>query len=232
MKKLLSIVSVIFICAACSTRPADPTGFLGDAYRLEDGEFLQKVWHAKGVKLSDYDKVSVAPVTTDFLRYMGWWERLSPSTFKEGNGVYKDFQKDANEGAARQLAKFFEERMIEAFIEGETKTKLKYVPFTEADNKTLMVRISIAELVPIKKVMLGLGLIGDGSLKGGSVAIEGQLRNGKTHELLAMFSDRQVNNRMLRSNEPPKLSWYSHAKPVMEAWSQEFVNILAEKREK
>ena len=230
MKKLILLVSALMVLSSCSTRPAEPTGFLADAYRLEDGKFLQKVWHGNDVDLQAYNKISVAPITTDFLRYMGWWERLSPSTFKGENGVHKDFQKDANMDAAKQLAKFFESEMIEAFIGNESNTNLQYIPFTEADDKTLMLKISIAELVPIKKVMLGLGLIGDGSLKGGSIAIEGQLRNARTHELLAMFSDRQVNNRMIRSNETPKLSWYSHAKPVMRSWAEVFVKIITEKK--
>ena len=230
MKNFILLITALIAFLSCSTRPAEPTGFLSDAYRLEDGEFLQQVWHGKNVNLQDYNKISVAPVTTDFLRYMGWWDRLNPSTFKERNGVYKDFQKDANMDAAQQLAKFFESEMIKAFINAEANTALKYVPFTEADNKTLILKISIAELVPIKKVMLGLGLIGDGSLKGGSIAIEGQLRNARTHELLAMFSDRQVNNRMSRSDETPKLSWYSHAKPVMKSWAKVFVAILVENK--
>ncbi len=109
---------------------------------------------------------------------------------------------------------------------------LKYVPINEADEKTLVLKIAIIELVPIKKIMLGLGLIGDGSLKGGSIAIEGQLRQGKTHQVLATFSDRQVNNRGFGGTETPSLSWYSHGKPVMRAWAKVFVEIFRKNKQK
>ena len=230
MKNFLISLSVLFTLSSCKTRIAEPSGFLQDPYRLEDGKFLQKVWRSKTFNLADYDKITVVPVTTTFLRNMGWWQKFNSSTYRDSD-IFPEFKADANRPAGRQLAKYFEDQMILQFKNAEG-TKLKYVPFGQADSKTLIIKIAIIELVPVKKFMVGLGLIADGSLKGGSIAIEGHFKNARTHELLAMFSDRKVNNRPSASSEIPSLSWYSHAKPIMKAWAKTFVSIVRMNQQK
>ena len=64
-----------------------------------------------------------------------------------------------------------------------------------------------------------------GVLKGGTMVIEGTVEDGGTGKVLAMFTDRKINNRPRKLGDTTRLSFYTHAKPLMDAWSLLFVKL-------
>ena len=67
--------------------------------------------------------------------------------------------------------------------------------------------------------IIGLGLMG------GSMAIEGKVKDGATGEVIAMFADRKVNSRFKSMAPGDELTWYSHARPLIKKWSSLFVEL-------
>ena len=216
------MINLILFLNSCALSPAEPSRYLQDTYRLEEGEFFQRVWRQEKFDISQYKKIAIAPISTTFLRSLGWWDMQNQANYTDAGRP--GFQPRGNIKTGKQLAKYFEGKMVEAFSKTPNNS-FQLVDFTQADEGTIILQVALVEIVPIKKYMLGLGLVGDGSLKGGTVAIEGKLLQGKTYKILAMFTDRQMNNREVKYSDKTKLSWYSHTKPIMDAWSKLFVRL-------
>lgn len=219
-------ILILLVCAlvsSCSIRPAEPSPYIKDAYKLEDHDIFQKVWRSEGFKKERYTKIAIKPVGTKFLRRLGWWDKKHALAYDD-SGVFPGMKNTGhNVDMADNFSKYFTEEIRDAFKKSKLN-QLQLVHHYTADTQTMVLEIELIELVPLKKYFIGLGLIGDGSFKGGTMAIEGHVREGRSNRLLAMFTDRKI-DRISDFGENTKISWYSHCKPLIEEWSEEFVKV-------
>jgi len=219
---LLVVVIASTLCG-CRTRTAADSGFLPDRLRLEKerGAPFQRVWRKRDIDWAAYRGINVESIRVDRLLEMTWWEAFALVNYDDSQ-ITPTMRRDANRKVARKFARYFEEKIAEAFTDKGTG-RVRLVGQAAANTMTL--EIAIVELVPVKKYMFVLGFIGDGSLRGGSMAIEGKIKDGVTGETIAMFSDRKVNSRFKGMRPGDELTWYSHAKPLVNDWAKLFVEL-------
>lgn len=220
---LFVLISVCFLCS-CNTRATNPTNFTEDAVLLEKGRVFQREW--KKSDFSEYTKVCIMPVDTSHLKTLGWWEKVNTSTYDDSD-VWPEHKAEAHRQPAKHFARYMNDVLRKEFLKNP-ENKLTYVSYEKADRQTLMVRIALTEMVPVKKFLIGLNLIGDGSLKGGVATIEGKIQNGLTGKTLMSFTDRKVNSSSMISRESGHLYWYSHAKPIIRNWAKMLVTACNE----
>lgn len=223
MMRVTILLLLVLLTSACKTRPGTPTAFLSDTHLLESGKLFQKEWQDAKFSLKDYDKIAILTVDTSFLKDMSWWEKANVKNY-EDSGIYPGARADKNQDPAKSLARYYTYHLKASFE--KEGSPLKLVPIDETDEKTLVLRIALTELVPVKKLLLGFSLIGDGSLKGGTVAMEAKLENGKTGQLLMMLTDREVNNKFHVERENSQLNYIVHAKPVVKEWTASFQKLF------
>ena len=216
------LLALVFVFTSCKTRPETPTNFLPDAHKLSSGKVFQKEWMDSKFSLKDYDKIAILSVDTSFLKDMGWWDKANIKNY-EDSGIYPGAKADKNQDPAKSLAKCYTYHLKASFE--KEGAPLKLVDIGETDEKTLVLRVALTELVPVKKLLLGFSLIGDGSLKGGTVAMEAKVEDAKG-KLLMMLTDREVNNRFHTERENPQLNYIVHARPVVKDWTEAFQKLL------
>jgi hypothetical protein len=226
MFRFLLLIIVSASLFSCKTRQAETTSFLPNSYRLEDGRFFQKEWADKEYNIENFDKVAIAPISTSFLRDLGWWDKKNAATYTENRpeGPGPGFKPGANQSMGKQMTRYFQENMEEAF-KNTKNNRFKLVEYGDIDEKTIVLVIALVEMVPVKKYLIGAQLLGDGSLRGGSAAIEGQIKQGKSNRTLAMFKDRKVNTSDIDYLDSTRETYYVHAKPLMKEWSRLFVSL-------
>ncbi|MCM8534201.1 MAG: DUF3313 domain-containing protein [Lentisphaeraceae bacterium] len=226
MHKLVLLLICFSSLLSCQVRQAPTTSFLPNSYRLEDGQFFQKEWSDPAYNIDNFDKVAIAPISTTFLRDLGWWDKKNASTYTENrpDGPGPGFKHNGNETMGKQLTRYFEEKMAEAFMKTRN-SRFKLVDYGKMDKKTIILTIALVEVVPVKKYLPGAQLLGDGSLRGGTIAIEGQIKQAKTNKVLAMFKDRKVNTDNIDYLDGTKSSFYDFARPIIKDWSKRFVTL-------
>ena len=226
MKKLFILPVVLLFFVSCQTRQAPNSGFLPNTYRLENGKFFQKSWSDAAYKIEDFDKIAIAPISTTYLRDLGWWDKKNASTYTEDrpDGPGQGLDLGGNQTMGRQMTRYFEEQIAAAF-QNTKNSRFKLVDYGSIDKKTLVLAIALVEIVPVKKYLPGAQLLGDGTLRGGTIAIEGQIKQGKTNKMMAMFKDRKVNTKDIDYMDGTQPSFYDFAKPIIKDWSALFVSL-------
>ncbi|MDD7987506.1 DUF3313 family protein [Lentisphaera marina] len=216
MKFIGALLIAIFL-SACGTSPASPTNFLEDAWKMEEGRNLQLVWKSPRAHIGQYTKFAMKPVGVTYMRRLGWWDKKNATSYEE-NDVFPGFDNGDNRKVAAEVAKMFDFEIRQAFLNDPEK-KVRFVPHTFLDNQTLLMEVQIIELVPIKKYFPGIG-----SIKGGTMAIEGKVFNGGTGEMLMMFSDRRIENSPKQELQG-KLKRYSQVRPLIQEWCAYFARL-------
>ena len=207
------------VFVSCSTKPAAPTSFLKDPWKMEEGKNLQLVWKSESINKGNYTKLALKPVGLTYMRRLGWWDKKNATSYHDDK-VFPGFDSGDNRKAGVETAKIFENEFNQAFLRDPQK-KIRRVPHTYVDKETLLLEIQIIELVPIKTYFPAMG-----SVKGGTMAIEGKIKNAETGELLMMFSDRRIENRP-KQEIPGKMSRYSHVKPLSRYWCDYFLRLAS-----
>ena len=220
---VISLLTVLIFCS-CRTRATDPTRFTEEAYLLEDGRVFQKEW--KKQSFEGYDQIYIRPVDTSHLKSLSWWGKQNIANYDD-SGVYPTMEGDRNWSTVRNFSKYMNDVFRKEFM-NNPENKLKFVNQGQLDRQTLVVEIALTEMVPVKKFLIGLNLIGDGSLKGGVATIEGKIKNGISDKTLMSFTDRKVNSATMVSRESGDLYWYSHAKPIIRNWAKMLVTACNE----
>jgi hypothetical protein len=201
----------LVLVLGCRGGPAPDSGFLEEPERMSHVERLpfQRVWYDPEVEWGRYTEVMIAPVNTEHLMEMPWWQE---ATFPG------DRRKDA-----RELGLYLQSRVFDAF-EQDPRQRLRPIAFAsgEPGPQTLLLEMALVELVPTKPVLDVLG--GPTHLGTGTAAIEGRFRDGRTEELLATFADREAGKRSLLS--AADLTWYGHAKRIIDDWAKQLVAIV------
>ena len=225
---ILMMAPLLLLCA-CSriadTLRADPapdSGFIQTKEQIgewKDRAPVHKIWfkdrEAFYKNRDKYKKILFRPVTTHFLIEGGWWHNLNTAD-KE------DYRKEVEEMAA-----YIKQTFEEAFRDDPNK---RFTVVDVADKETIVYAFALTELIATKAhinaagTALGLLVPGGGIVKTtakGSIAIEANIYDGGTNELLVAWADREQDRSALFSFSD--FSWYSHARDTVNTWAEQLV---------
>lgn len=220
---LILVLVAAFASAGClrKAKPGQSAGFIPPENLEKPGDLpFQKAWRGLG-NWDQYTEIYIAPLNTEYLREMTWWERL-----ERGDKVKED---------AKELALYAQSAFRQAF-ERDPKHRFKVVDVPTGP-KTLIAEIAIVEVVPNKVVLDALGYAA-GPVAGpagsaaanvqtattqSTVAFEARMRDGGTKEVVAMFADREQEKYFPVNLKD--LTWYGHAKSIINEWAGQFVRV-------
>lgn len=154
-------------------------------------------------------------MTTKFLIHNGWWDNLNTAD-------RDDYNKEVE-----QMAVYIKNAFDSAFKEDPNK---RFMVVDTPDKETIVYALALTEPVATKAhinaagTALGIFIPGGGLLKTaakGSIAIEANIYDGKTNELLVAWADREQDRGSLFSFSD--FSWYSHARATVDNWAKQLV---------
>ena len=228
MRRTLYCIVALALCVCvvgCKAPPSKrSTEFIqpSNMAKHEDLPFHSS-WIQEELDLSQFDKIYIAPVNTSYilLDESNWWQ----NSFKS----YSQLKKDVED-----VADFTQKTFIKAF-KNDPHKRFKVV--TKPDETTLVLELAIIELTPNKPYLklarfapFGAGaavtLLNQSNLS--TVAFESRMRNGQSGEIVAMFADREQEKKYLLSTK--NLTWYSHAKEIIQDWANQFVALTNRKQ--
>jgi hypothetical protein len=197
--------------AALSAAPAEDSEFVGqsaDKMKKDPNRPYDRIWYDPKAKSAHFTSVYVAPVNTDYLKQMSWWNDAS------GAGLGTDRDKDVKE-----IADYFRASVQKAFKEDP---KHRYQVVDVPTDNTLILEMAIIELVPTKVWLNTMTQLFVGAWNHGTIAFEARVRDGKSKEIIAAFADRQYGDTAVVSTAD--YSWWAHSKKVIDDWAQDMVN--------
>ena len=207
--------------------PAPDAGFLLAPERLEPTPDLapfDRMWTSDETDWRHFSKLYVAAVDTS--------HRVDDSLWDKFNIRYSKVDWDRE-----QQAMELRERVADAFRDDPAKHFVVLDDASEIDGDTLILQMSLVELVPNKAVLGAIGLVAWGApleigipvatmtafVARGSIAMEGELRDGGTGEVIAMFADRETGR--MRVIDLRSLLWYANAHETMDDWANALVGL-------
>jgi len=220
---LLVVLAAALASAGClqKAKPARPAGFIPPEELEKPADLpFHKAWRKAGTDWGRYREIYIAPLNTDYLREMSWWEKL-----ERGEKVKED---------AKELALYAQTTFREAFA-NDPNHRFQVVDLPGSNS--LMAEIALTEVVPNKVVLDALGYAAGpiagpaGSAAAGTqsittlstVAFEARMRDGTSKEVVAMFADRESEKYFPVNLKD--LTWYGHAKAIIKEWADQFVKI-------
>jgi hypothetical protein len=205
---------------AMAVDPAPDAGFIENPGRQKKSADLpfQKVWINPDFDKSQYQKLVVAPVNTQYMQDMDWIHKLGSAN------LIRDVKTDIEE-----LAQYFHGQIVKAFKEDpQRRFQIIENPMQEA-LEVLRLEIALIEIEPSQPALHALGWLqlGGGTAAGiinkRRAAFEGRLRNLQTGEVVATFADRDMQD--VGPLDLTRLTWYGPAKGIMDRWAKQFVQI-------
>ena len=211
------LVAPFFTGCFAKADPAPGSGFLP----VQEGQMtyslelpFQKVWWDPKVNFKQYQEIYIAPVNTDYLLQMGWWQEL-----ERGSSLQNDLP---------DLASFAQSTFREAFAKDPKKRfRVVNIPHEE----TLVLRLALTEIIPTKTSLKLAGLIpgffipakiaGLGSRS--TAAFEARFHDGPNGRVIAMFADREAAKMSIVNAKD--FTWYGHAKGMIQEWAEQFVQV-------
>jgi hypothetical protein len=219
---LLFLVSCAKLTEKLGADPAPDSGFIqtkGEIGSWKERAPVHKIWFKDREKFyrerDKYKKICFRPVETHFLIKKGWWDNLNTAD-------KRDYHVEV-EGMAEYIKSSFES----AFREDPNK---RFIVVNSPDKETIVYAFAITELIATKAhinaagTALGMFVPGGGLVKAtakGSIAIEANVYDGGTNELLVAWADREQDRSSLFSFSD--FSWYSHARATVDNWAQQLV---------
>lgn len=199
--------------------PAPVTKFTPAPEKLETKAAtfpFDRFWYEKGIDWNRYKKIKVLPVDTANLLEDSLWQSM--------NSEYIFADKEVKELAEYMRKKFIEE-LKAARKSGLTVTDT-------VDNETLVLQLSLTQLVPTKAVLNAtwttVGMVVPfvsmaNVLNSGCVAFEGQIRDGGTGKVLVMFTDRQKDAGAVVNIRD--YSYYAGSYGTVDRWAKSFAEM-------
>jgi hypothetical protein len=222
---LAAIALCVNSCAitdALRSDPAPDAGFIatsGEIGPWKERAPVHKIWFKDREKFyrerDKYKKICFRPVTIDFLVKRGWWDNLNTADKDE-------YQKEVEE-----MALYVKRAFESAF---RVDPRKRFVVVDTPDKETIVYSFAVTELVATKAhinaagTALGIFVPGGGIVKAtakGSIAIEANVYDGGTNELLVAWADREQDRSSLFSFLD--FSWYSHARDTVDNWAEQLV---------
>ncbi len=225
---ILAVFAAGVFCGCSSTKealradPAPLTDFLPEHDKIATIQNadcpVQRFWKDSSVKWSDYDKIIIMKVNTEYLLKQSWWGSMN------SRNVIQSPEKDCE-----MIARYTES----AFVQAITKDPQKRFNIVSSPGKnTAYLELAIVQLVPSKPFLtaaehtVGVFIPGTGALSmanKGSVAIEGKIIDSMSGKVICMFTDREVGDGALI--DVAGLTWYRHAEIIIDRWAEGFVKI-------
>jgi len=212
------LLLAVFGCEAIE--PAPDAGFIEAPERMGTHAELpfHKVWIKPGVEVrNDYRKLYVAPVNSDYLHEMGWYDKES-DRYKAG-----EFDQDI-----KDLVAYTQTAMIESFREDENA---RFEVVSAPGDGVAVLEMALIEVVPSRAVLHAIGWlppIGSGALISAltprTVAFEARIRDGGSREVIATFADRE--KQPAGAFDVTRMTWFGPAKGIIDAWGEQFVEIV------
>ena len=226
----LAAGAVIALCLAagmlggCKASEGKGAGFTTAEMMDKDPSLpFHKVWRKPGLDWHKYHKLYVAEVNTEYMLQQTDWQ--------------KGERKEQIEQDVKDLAKYTKETIEKKFRE-DTSHRYTVLDAPSKDADALMFEVAITEVVPSKVVLNALGyapfgigmaisavrMIGNDQ---SSAAFEARVRDGATNEVIAMAADRE--SEQFAPVSVRGLTWYSHAKTMIDQWATQFVQVANRK---
>jgi hypothetical protein len=219
---MLFLTSCAKVTDVLRADPAPDAGFIQTKDQIgswKERAPVHKIWFKNREKFyrerDKYKKICFRPVETHFLIKRGWWDNLNTADKDE-------YKKEVEEMAA------YVKRAFEQAFRDDPKKRFSVVD--NPDKETIVYAFAITELVATKAhinaagTALGFLVPGGGLVKTtakGSIAIEANVYDGGTNELLVAWADREQDRGSLFSFSD--FSWYSHARDTVDNWAQQLV---------
>lgn len=213
---------VLLAMAGCVRKigPAPETAFVqGEQLEIRHHYPFQRVWKKTGIDWNAYRTVYVADVNTDFLQKLSWQDALG-----RGEKVTTDVP-----SIARYMKKAFRKA-----VRRDAKSRFRLVDTPGSADISL--ELAIVELVP-NKIAIKLGAYFWGwftektrekaelILESRSrIAMEGRIRDMKTGDVIAMFTDREARKAGLSIRN---YTWYGHVKSIIREWADQTVHFMS-----
>lgn len=224
-----TLIIVAFLLSSCSkvtdalrADPAPDAGFIQTKDNIgswKERAPVHKIWFKNRDKFyrerGKYKKICFRSVETHFLIEKGWWDKLNTADKDE-------YRKEVDE-----MASYIKKSFEAAFREDPNK---RFIVVDSPDKETIIYAFAITELVATKAhvnaagTALGIFVPGGGLVKTtakGSIAIEANVYDGGTNELLVAWADREQDRSALFSFSD--FSWYSHARATVDNWAKQLV---------
>jgi hypothetical protein len=220
---LLSIAGATLL-GGCKANEAEHTGFTTTQLMDKDPSLpFHRVWHKPGVDMSKYTKVYVAPVDTKYM--------LAHTQWQEGE------RQGQLESDVRDLAVYTKTTIEKEFRE-DPNHRFQVLSAPSRDLDALTFEVAITEVVPSKVLLNALGYAPFGigmtvtavrflSKDESSAAFEARVRDAGTGEVIAMAADREAEQ--FAPVSVRGLTWYSHAKVMIDNWAKQFVQVANRK---
>jgi hypothetical protein len=199
--------------------PAPVTTFIPEPKKLEAKAAIfpfDRFWYDKDINWGHYKKIKVMPVDTSHILEDSLWQSMSSQY------IFAD--KEVKEIADYMQKKFIEE-LKAAKNSGVTVTDI-------VDNQTLVLHLSLTQLVPSKAVLSAagttVGFFVTGAslinvLSSGCVAFEAKVTEGNTDNVVAMFTDRQKDAAAIIDIKA--YSYYANAYGTVDRWAKSFAEL-------
>ncbi|MGJ8698298.1 MAG: DUF3313 family protein [Verrucomicrobiaceae bacterium] len=198
---------------SCSSS-AKPSGFIENSDQMTgNGEVpFHRSWKSPKADFSKYSHVIIAPVATDRTK-------AREIALEKWTSVETDLLKQEVAENATSLKN--------AYINAFQKSSDKQWQVNQSPPKgkpALLIELNLAEIAPSQPVIqaAGMYLTGGVLMNRPSIAIEGQIRDSRTKEVLATFADRRRGD--LAVLNLSKLSSYKMHRNMMKRWANETVD--------
>ena len=225
---LTGVTMILMLAGAaitgCKAKEAKSSGFTTAQMMDKDPELpFHKAWHKPDLDWQKYHKLYVAPVNTEYMLKQTDWQ--------------KGERKKEIEADVAELAKFTKET-VEKDFRDDPQHRYEVLSEPNKDPDTLIFEIAITEVIPSKVVLnalgyapfgIGLGITAVRTVAGdqSSAAFEARVSDASTNEIIAMAADRE--SEQFAPISVRGLTWYSHAKTMIQQWSKQFVQIANRK---
>ncbi len=204
--------------------PIPPTKFLPHPERLQRMEAsfpFNRFWYKKDCDWQKYTKVKIDNVNISYMMAQDWWQKVSET---KAAGM-------RNEAASLGVY------MKNAFIREIMKSPKHALSLAETpDANTTIVQLALVQLVPTKAFFNAAGTVAGFFIPGaslvnvlnaGCIAMECKVLDGKTGEVILMFSSREEDAPALIDLR--SLTWYGNAQNTIDNWAVHFAEMATKK---
>ena len=217
---LLAMFLAAGMLGGCKASEGRSAGFTTAEMMDKDPSLpFHKIWRKPGLDWNKYHKLYVADINTDYMLQQTDWQ--------------KGMRKDQIENDVKELGTYTKETVEKKFRE-DPKHRYAVLDAPSKEPDAITLEIAITEVVPSKVVLnalgyapFGIGLAINAVRMVGhdesTAAFEARVRDGATNEIIAMAADREA--QQFAPISVRGLTWYSHAKTMIDQWATQFVNI-------
>jgi hypothetical protein len=212
------------LLAGCKAKPAPSVGFADPEMMKRDKTTpFNRFWRKPDVDWSQYSRVYVADVSTEYMLKQTEWQ--------------KGERKEQIEKDVQDLGVYTREALKKAFRD-DANHRFDVVDIPTTEPHVLVFEMALIEVVPSKVTLNALGyapfgigmtlnvLRSIGNDKS-TVAFEARVRDAASGNIVMLAADREAEQAALVDLRG--LKWYTHAHGIIDVWSRQFVRVADQK---